>query len=189
MKKLLTSIFAIALIGLVFNSCKKDDETVLDNSITIEGTFTIGDKTFTNPTFDLGKADEHEGYVRPNYQDLKSVVPNMIKIQPIEEGIDVENDFWLEYDYYVYSDSPGTDIESEAYLSIYQPIAVKSSGDGLWLYCGNLKTTITKVGEVGDYIEGTLEGTFSLSKKAETTYPVKGKFKVKRIAYEELNKR
>lgn len=179
MRKLFTLVFAITIVGLIFNSCKKDDETVLDNSITIEGTFTVGDKTYTNPTFDLGASTDHKGFRYPMY--VKSIEPTyMIKIEPLEDVFDLGEGMLLEYDYYIYSDAVGVKTNSEVEFGVFDPLKQV----GFWLYSNNVTTTVTTVDAVGGYIEGTFEGTFYVERKVETTYPVKGKFKVKRTADE-----
>jgi len=180
MKKLFSVMLALAIFSAIFISCSKDDENASpSNSITITGEFIIGEKTYTNPTFDLGEPELHEGYVRPNYQNLKVPVPNMIEIEPFDQ-FDLGNNTVLDYGYSIYSDAPGTDLPSSAHIEVYLNVAKES---GIWLYCDNLLTTVTKVGDVGGYIEGTYEGTFYPSVKSEVSYPVKGKFKVKRIEY------
>ncbi len=178
MKKLVTTIFAIALIGLVFNSCKKDDETVLDNSITIEGTFTIGDKTFTNPTFDFGTPEQNQGYL-VNYIQ-KSEPEGYVKISSGEEDIDLGDGIYLDYDLKAYIIAAGETSDTWIEFTFYN-----EQDDYLSFYSTTFTTKITKIDEVGGYIEGTYEGVVSnslVAKGVEADYPVKGKFKVKRIA-------
>jgi len=171
MKKLLSAIFALALIGIVLNSCKKDDETILDNSITIEGTFTIGEKTFTNPTFNLGEPNLHIGYIRSGFNKSG----NIIIAEPFDE-FELGDGIMMNYTYYIYNDTVG-ESESDVNISVYLP--VKSGG--LFIHSGSLVTKITHVGDVGGYIEGHYEGLFYPNVKKEESYFVKGKFKVKRI--------
>lgn len=174
MKKLLTLIAMFTLVGATFVSCEKDDEESLSNYIKITGEFTVGDKTYTNPTFDLGEPDLHTAYLSPMFEKT-----NMIKVEPIEE-FDLGNNIMLDYDYYIYGETLGEQ-ESSAYISIYLP---REKADGFWIYSNDIFTKITKVDEVGGYIEGEYEGTFYPETKDVEGYPVKGKFKVKRIEYQ-----
>ncbi len=181
MNKVLTSAIALIFISAMFLCCKKDDNSTATNSITITGTFTIGDKTYTNPTFDIGDPNLHKGIIRPNYQVQKYPTSNMIYIEPVDI-YDLGNNIALNYYYSIYSDAVGADISSSAYIGVYLN---SEKGEGVWLYCDNLLTTVTKVGEVDDYIEGTYEGLFTESpaKKDVVEYPVAGKFKVKRYEF------
>lgn len=171
MKKLLTFITVITLLGVTFVSCEKDSEVSSENFIRITGEFTVGDSTFTSPIFNLGDPTLHVGYLSP----MVSKEGNMIKIEP-DSALVVDNDIMLDYDYYIYGSTTG-EFASSAYIAIYVP--VKTSG--FWIYSDDFTTTVTKVGNIGEYIEGYYEGTFFLDKKAEVSYPVKGKFKVERI--------
>ncbi len=99
MKRLLTAIFTLALIGFIFSSCKKDETTPLSNSVTIQGEFTIGDKTFTNPTFDLGEPQKFVGYFR-NF--IKSKEFNGFNFFPTD-NIDLGNNVSLSFDNEIYS--------------------------------------------------------------------------------------
>ena len=174
MKRLLTAIFAFALIGIVFTSCKKDDETVLDNSITIEGTFTVGDKTYTNPTFDLGLSDQYIGYT---YSNTKLLFHNTIGVEI--ESFDLGNNALLDYSLTINTAVAGAEeISIQANLYIYLDAAKTSN---FQLYSDSAKAIVTKVDDVGGYIEGTFEGDFSEPGKKTTPYHVKGKFKVKHI--------
>lgn len=175
MKKLLTLIAIFAIVGATLVSCEKEDEESLSNYIKITGEFTVGEKTYTNPTFDLGEPDLHIAYLSPMFQKT-----NMIKVEPFE-AFDLGNNIILDYDYYIYGEAVG-EFESNANIAIYIPEKVSY---GFWIYCSDLTTKITKVGEVGGYIEGEYEGTFYPDKKSVEGYPVKGKFKVKRIADEQ----
>lgn len=176
MKKLLSALLVLTMISTIFISCSKDDEnTSPSNSISITGTFTVGDKTYTNPTFDLGDPSEHEGYIMPNYQKIPA--PNQIKIQAAED-FDLGNNILLDYYCYINTNTPG-EASASAYIEVYMNVAK----EGLWIYCDNVTATVTKVGDVGGYIEGTYVGTFYPDKKIEVSYPVKGTFKVKRIEY------
>ncbi len=171
MKKLLTFITVITLLGVTFVSCQKESVDSTENYIRIMGEFTVGDSTFTSPIFNLGSPALHVGYLSP--MDSKEV--NMIRIEP-DSALVVDNDIVLDYNYYIYGSTEG-EFESSANVAIYIP--AKTSG--FWIYSDDFTTTVTKVGNVGGYIEGNYEGTFFLDKKTEVSYPVKGKFKVERI--------
>lgn len=93
--------------------------------------------------------------------------------------IDLGNNIYLYYDFDIYSATTGSDIEMSAYIVIYENIQTKSN---LYIYDLNALATITKVGDVGEYIEGTFEGDFDYDKKGVIPpFHVKGKFKVKRV--------
>jgi len=173
MKKTFVLIAVFALAVSVFVSCEKSDESS-SNSITITGTFTVGDKTYENPTFDLGDPTAHIGYIQIQVP-LKS---NRIYVGP-KEPFDVGNGIFLNYEYYINGDAPGT-YESDAYVSVYIP----NGKSGIWLYSSDLTSTVTKVEAVGGYIEGYYEGTFYPDKKTVEGYTVAGKFKVKRVEYQ-----
>jgi len=174
MKKLFAVMLALTMISTIFISCSKDENNSPSNSITIQGEFTIGTKTFTNPTFDLGSSADLTAYLA-NYS--KSTY-NTIVIS--SDGIDLGNNFLMDYDIQIYSVIPGTDISMYAYVAIYENIPAKS---GLYIYSYDAKAKVTKVGDVGGYIEGTFEGDFYYDKKIPTPAPfhLKGTFKVKRI--------
>ncbi len=173
MKKLITLFTVFVLVGITVVSCEKDDSESASNSIKITGTFTVGDKTYENPTFDLGDPTAHIGYIQIQ-EPLKS---NRIYVGP-KEPFDVGNGIFLNYESYINGDAPGT-YESDAYVSVYIP----NGKSGIWLYSSDLTSTITKVDEVGGYIEGYYEGTFYQESKLTGSYTVKGKFKVLRIEY------
>jgi hypothetical protein len=173
MKKLITLIAAFVLVGTSIVSCEKDDSESASNSITIKGTFTAGDKTYENPTFNLGDPSDHIGFIQTNIP----VKANRIYVGP-KEPFDVGDGNFLNYESYINGDAPGT-YESDAYVSVYIP----NGKSGIWLYSSNLTSTVTKVDEVGEYIEGYYEGTFYQETKSAGSYTVKGKFKVLRIEY------
>ena len=170
MKRLFTAIVVLALVGATFNSCKKDDSTI-SNSVTITGTFTIGDKTYTNPTFNLGDPDLHQGYLTTYY---KVPTYNGLRIEDVD-GIDLGNNTLLSYNCDIYTVEPGV-TTMYCYLEIYPSLAKTT---GLYIYSSDAAVTVTKVDAVGGYIEGTYEGDFFLDKKETVPYHLSGKFKVK----------
>lgn len=177
MKKLLTLIAAFALVGVTFVSCEKDDEESASNSITITGNVVIGEKEFTNPTFNLGNPDEHQGYT---VTFVKKNVANGIIIEPVEL-ISIGNNLLLGYQMEIYSAEVG---QTTMYcnVSIYDGTPLNKTY-GFAASASQVTVNITKVGAVGEYIEGTYEGEFGEPTKTEIpTYQIKGKFKVKRIA-------
>lgn len=178
MKKFFAVAVAFFFVSTHFIGCKKDNNDAPgSNSITITGTFTVGETTFNNATFFLGDPNAHEGYVRPNYQIVRKDVLNMIEIVPVN-NIDLGNNIFLSYEYYIFTDTPGS-VQSELYIKVLEG-DVKGN---FMIACYNAPVKITKVDEVGGYIEGTFEGTFHIDKKSVDSYPVKGRFKVKRIEY------
>ena len=90
MKKLLTFITVITLLGVTFVSCQKESVDSTENYIRIMGEFTVGDSTFTSPIFNLGSPALHVGYLSP--MDSKEV--NMIRIEP-DSALVVDNDIVL----------------------------------------------------------------------------------------------
>jgi len=176
MKKLYTAMLALTMVSAIFISCSKDDETPTSNSITILGEFTIGDKTFTDHTFDLGSSSELEGYLTTI--NAKNSVNNAIRIE--NEGIDIGNNILFNFDLEVYSASVGDNISMYADVQVYQNIPLKQT-TSLYIYSNNATANITKVGDVGGYIEGTFEGDFNYSGKVVAPFYLKGKFKVKRV--------
>lgn len=174
MKKLISFIAVLAVVSALFVSCEKDEET-LSNSVKIEGTFTIGEKTYTNPTFNLGEPEAHIGYL-VNYGIAKEY--NGIYIEHAED-VDLGDNVELEYYFQIYSAQVGESTMSSEF-EIYLNLPVKESG--LYIYSNNASVNVTKIGDVGGYIEGTYEGDFYYDdKKAEAPFFLKGKFKVKRI--------
>ena len=173
MKRLLTAIFVLALIGASFYSCKKDETTHNpNNSITITGTFTIGDNTFTNPTFDLGEPTNHVGSYR--IYTLPATV-NGLEFYP-KNDIDLGNNVTLSYENEIYSAATGTaDMFAEFHFYL--------NGTLFTLYSETATAKVTKIDAVGGYIEGTYEGTFyEPTRKNQTSYSIKGSFKVEHIA-------
>ncbi|HSA05184.1 MAG TPA: hypothetical protein P5145_06310 [Tenuifilaceae bacterium] len=176
MKKLFTLITVLALVSATFVSCEKDDSEPASNSITITGTFNVGEKEFTNPTFNLGSAEDHEGFLT-SYDVLKAA--NGIKIYaPMD--IDLGNNLNLYYEMEIYTAQTGT-ANMFCNVGIYEQGTVNKVG-GFYLSCSQGSVTVSKIGEVGGYIEGTYEGDFYEGDKGEVApYHVKGKFKVKRV--------
>lgn len=176
MKKIILALAVLVSACAAIVSCSKDDEILPDNSITITGTFTVGDKTYTNPTFDLGGADEHEAYLatfQKNKQEYNTVVIN--NVNEIMLG---SNNF-VTYNLQIYSAVPASNVNMYAHIGVY-PVGI-AKVSYLSIYGDNAKAKITKIGEVGGYIYGSYEGEFVIPGKTAGTYYVKGKFKVKRI--------
>ena len=169
MNKLPVLIVLLVLAGATFVSCKKDDASA-SNSVTISGSFDVGEKTFNNPTFDLGSPNDHIGYFTP----MIGKTENMIVVEPSSQ-LELGNNIVLDYELDIYRVTPG-EVASYARLAVFLP----EKNSGLWIYCNNVAVTLTKVGAVGDYIEGKYEGTFLLDKKEEIHF-VKGYFKVKHV--------
>ncbi|HSA05186.1 MAG TPA: hypothetical protein P5145_06320, partial [Tenuifilaceae bacterium] len=67
----------------------------------------------------------------------------------------------------------------------YIRISIDDSEEEIWL-SGSFTTTITKIEDIGGYIEGTYTGSFFISNKKEDPIIVDGIFKVKRIANPKL---
>lgn len=177
MKNKLLISFCLLFISCHFIGCKKDvNDSYGENYITITGSFTVGEKNFKNTTFYLGDPSYHEGYIRPRILNAKHVVENMIVIEPVD-NVTIGTDVFINYEYYIYRDTPGS-VESELYINIFDSSEIGNFSISSY----NVPTKITKVDEVDGYIEGSFEGTFGIDKKTGT-YPVKGKFKVKRIDY------
>ncbi|HSA05185.1 MAG TPA: hypothetical protein P5145_06315 [Tenuifilaceae bacterium] len=178
MKKLLTLFAVFALVGITFVACEKDDEESASNSITITGTFNVGEKEFTNPTFNLGEPDEHQGYT---VTFIEKNVYNGIIIEPTDL-ISLGNNLYLYYKMEIYTAQPGT-TTMYCNVSIYEGFIDKKFIADFYVVSQDANVTINKVGALGEYIEGTYEGDFYVPTKAELPpYQIKGKFKVKRIA-------
>lgn len=172
MKRRLTGIFAFALIGIIFNSCKKDNEnTNTYHSITLNGEFTVGDKSFVNPTFNLSLSKDFEGFLRSVDE-----TPDYEAISITKSDIDLGDNIFLHYDIDIESANTGNQINTYAYIFI------KKLGEesGLNFICYDAKSTVTKIGSVGGYIEGTYGGDI-LFQGINETLPFSGKFRVKRI--------
>lgn len=175
MKKLVSFIAVLAVASTLFVSCQKDDESP-DNVVTIQGELTLGDKTYTNPTFNLGSPTNHVGYLT-NYYPAKDY--NGIYIES-NDNIDLGNNVKMEYGLQIYTSQPGAST-MYAWFEFYLDTPAKQSYYYIYSYEANV--TITKVGDVGDYIEGTFEGDFWYGDKkgGDAPFYLKGKFKVKRV--------
>ncbi len=183
MKKLHSLVVMFALVGTTFVSCEKDDEAAA-NSMTIIGTFQVGENQYTNPTFNLGNPDDHEGYL---VSFIGKKVENGMIIEPIM-NIDLGNNLYANYEMEIYTAQPGT---STMYcnVSIYEGMVDKKYIADFYLVSQDADVTVTKVGAVGDYIEGTYEGDFyEPTKKEIPPFHIKGNFKVKRIEAPVYNK-
>ncbi len=177
MKKLFTLIAMFALVGATFVSCEKDDEESITNSITIAGTVYVGAQELTSPTFNLGNSDIHEGFLATFYNKAE---PNAIIIEPADL-ISLGNNLYLYYEMQIYSASVG---QTTMYctVSIYEGQPGRKVSD-FYVSADDITVNLTKVGAVGDYIEGTYNGTFYIPvKSVPDSYQINGKFKVKRIA-------
>lgn len=181
MKKLFTLIAMFALVGATFVSCEKDDESA-SNTITITGTFEVGDKTYTNPTFDLGSPEDHIAWTQAT-TPMKNGSANMIKVYLKDEIINIGGVYNLYYRLRIYNDQPGAadgDINVEIFTDEEKSSVYFGSDEFL--------VNVTSIGEVGGYIEGTYEGTLYCMNKSVEGFPVKGKFKVKRVPMPETKK-
>ncbi len=169
-KKLFLFNFLLCIV-LISNSCKKDDNSPdFTNSITITGTFTVGGKEYINPTFALGSASEHIGYYIYNSKSATG-----IKLEPWDI-VELGNNTVLNYNFDIYGTTPSSNPkELSGFLSIYQR---GDDSDEFTLMNQNVSAVITKVEEVGGYIEGTYEGDFQ-DFSGNTTYHIIGVFKVK----------
>ena len=171
MKKLFTTIIVLTLIGASFYSCKKDDASI-SNSLTITGTFTIGDKVYTNPTFNLGGPEQHMGYLNT----ANKASANSIHVEPWDI-VELGNNVFLNYNFEIYTAVSGPEaVEMFTNLNIYLGGAKSSS---LFLYSNNATAIVSKVGAVDDYIEFTFEGDFYEVIKKTVLYHINGTFKVK----------
>lgn len=172
MKKAIKIFMLIALFSASIYSCKKDDTTdTPSNSITIEGSFTLGDQTFTNPTFDLGTPEENVGLmITPTKQIMEG-----IRISPLNDSIDLGNDVLAYYTFYF----PTTELGHTALNGFFE-VYTKDELNYFYIYAESAVANITKIDEVGGYIEGTYEGLFYLDKKSIDSWYLKGHFKVKR---------
>lgn len=175
MKKLILFLLALVTISVSFVSCEKEDEKLTGvNVVSFTGELIIGDKTYTNPTFDLGDPKEHIAYLRPQYN--KNSMVNFIKMEPWDIIYLPEN-LVFNYNFNINTDKVGV-AESDGYIRI----SIDDSDEEIWLD-GEFTTTITKMEEIDGYIEGTYTGTFySYNKKEGNPITVEGAFKVKRIA-------
>ncbi len=177
MKKIITLFSLIGLLCIGFVSCKKDSEEVATNYVKIEGTFTIGEKEYISPTFDLGNPEDHEA-------QLNTVISkntyNGITIIPAQ-AFDLGNDNSLMYYMEINSAEVGP---AQMYCNFRINSAINKS-TSLFISNDEVNVNITKIGEVGGYIEGTYESDFYLSGEKQAPFHVKGKFKVKR--YESIN--
>lgn len=180
MKKIFALLFAFTLISAFLISCSKDENnpSTPSNYVTILGEFSIGDKTFTNHTFDLDTPTELEGYLTSNVAKLP--VYNAIRIE--NEGIDIGNNMVFNFDLEINSASVGDNVSMYADISIIQNNSIPAKqSTSLYIYSESATANITRIGDVGDYIEGTFEGDFNYSTKVVPPFHVKGKFKVKRV--------
>lgn len=173
MKKLFTLIAVFALVGTSFISCEKDDESA-SNTITITGTFGVGDKTYTNPTFDLGSPEDHIAWIQAT--PMKNGSANMIKVYLKDEIINIGGEYNLYYRLRIYNDQPG-----EADGEINVEIFTYEEKSSVYFGSDEFSVNLTSIGEVGGYIEGTYEGVLYMMSKDVEGFPVKGKFKVKRV--------
>ncbi|HOZ15888.1 MAG TPA: hypothetical protein PLH91_10890 [Tenuifilaceae bacterium] len=177
MKKLFTLIAVFALASATFVSCEKDDEESITNSITIAGTVYVGAQQLTSPTFNLGNPENHEGFLATFYNKAE---PNAIIIEPVDL-ISIGNNLYLYYEMQIYSASIG---QTTMYcnVSIYEGQPGRKVS-GFYVSADDITVNLTKVGAVGEYIEGTYNGTFYIPvKSVPDSYQINGKFKVKRIA-------
>jgi len=183
MKKIITLFAMFALVGATFVSCEKDDEAVA-NSMTITGTFQIGENQYVNPTFNLGNPDEHEGYL---VSFIGKKVDNGMIIEPIMD-IDLGNNLYANYEMEIHTAQPGT-TTMYCNVSIYQGLVDKKTIADFYVVSQDADVTVSKVGAVGEYIEGTYEGDFYEPTKNEIPpFHIKGSFKVKRIETPVYNK-
>ncbi len=177
MKKLLSLFFVLAVVGTTFVSCDKDDdETPVTNSVTITGTFTVGDKTYTSPTFDLGSPENHKGYIEEMITKGEKRVSPLV-ISQVDDSISLGEGYSIRYKFFINSIVVG---QTNGYARI---VVYDKAENEAYLTSSECAFNITAIGNVGEYIEGTYEGTFAELEplKGSVTYPVKGIFKVKRV--------
>ena len=179
MKKLFTLIAVFALVSVSFISCEKDDEESASNTLTITGTFHVGDKTYTNPTFNLGNPDNHNAWVQ---NPLKADV-TCIRAYLKNEIMDIGGGYTLYYVLRIYDYQEG---ETGGELDF----AISSTDQSSVYFSSNeFSVNVTSIGEIGGYIEGTYEGVlYQTVAKSAGGLPVKGNFKVKRVPVPEPEK-
>lgn len=173
MKKFILNLFTLSMILVSFISCEKENEMTGVNVISFTGEFVIGNKTYTNPTFDLGDPKEHIAYLLPQYSE-KNSSSYFIKMEPWNI-IYLPNDIKFNYNFNIYTDKIGT-AESDGYINIF---SINNEDEEIWLN-GSFTTTITKIEDIDGYIEGTYTGSFYPSNKKENPITIDGIFKVKR---------
>lgn len=177
MKKIITLFSLIGILSIAFLGCKKDSEEGATNYVKIEGTFTVGVKEYVNPTFDFGTPEDSEAEL---YTAIGKKTFNGITIVPVQE-FDLGDSNYLMF----YIDINSAEVgPAQMYLNIR--ISSNYEKVGLYISSDAVDVNITKIGDVGEYIEGTYEGDlYNATKKQDLPYHVKGKFKVKR--YESIN--
>jgi len=170
MNKIITKIVLLTVLGCSLYACKKDDEPPVQepptNTVNIQESLTFGDKTYTNYTFDLGKPDQNFGYFTTFDKSSES---NGILIYP-KDSIDLGDNLKLGYELQVQSTVVGS-------CRIYVLIKFYENGEVSAMFWTQMVTgNITKIDEVGGYIEGTYQSMYTGSGF------LTGKFKVSRIS-------
>lgn len=178
MKKLFTLIAVFTLVSATFISCEKDYDASATNSITITGTFQVGDKTYNSPTFDLGNPDNHNAWVRNPIKVDPSVIRAFFK----DEIMNIGDGYSLYYVLRIYDDQLGMG-EGEIDFAISY-----MDQNSVYFVSSEFSVNVTSIGEIGGYIEGTYEGVLYPTAKDAGGFPVKGKFKVKRVPVPEPEK-
>lgn len=183
MKNLLTLIAVFALASSMLVSCEEDEDAVA-NSITIDGTIQVGVTQYNNPTFNLGSPDKHEGYL-VSFIDKK--IANGIIVKPIT-NISLGDYLYANYEMQIHTAQLGT-TTMYCNISLFKGFIDKKVVADFYVVSQDADVTVTKVGAVGDYIEGTYEGDFyEPTKKEIPPFHIKGNFKVKRIEAPVYNK-
>lgn len=158
---------ALAMLSFTFLSCEKNSSEPA-NYLKIEGSFTIGEKEFINPTFNLGEPEEHEGY----FVYFPQKENNAIEIIPTQ-AFDVGDNLLLMYYMQLNTAQVGS-AQMEGNIRIYP-----EEGEPFIISCEGIDANITKIDEVEGYIEGSFQGDYYISLTKVLPYHVKGKFRVK----------
>lgn len=172
--KRLSIILMLSALVFNFTSCENDESEDYDNSITINGSITIDGKTYNNPTFNMGTSMEVKGYTW--LTDNPTAQIYYIGIYPETDLIDTGNGLGIHYYIVLEGSQPGT-------CGLTGNIMFHKNDQFVYgLESKSVQATITKVDQVGGFIEATFTGTFQNFDNNPTTFTVSGKIKAKRIA-------
>lgn len=163
----------LCALAFGFASCESDDNDSYDNYITISGSITINGKTYSNPTFNLGTSSEIQGFL---YQmEIGKNQTSYIDISPKAGTVSAIDDLNIHYYLVLEGDQPGN-------AGLTAMILFNKGDENVFtLESVQVQATITKIEEVGGFIEATYSGSFMDHNTSSQSYSAQGKIKAKRI--------
>ena len=171
--KQISYILLASLLAFGMASCENDESEDYDNSVTISGNVTIGGKTYSNPTFNMGTSMEVEGFTYLTENPTAQIYHTAV--YPKTEMINAGGGLTIHYYFVLEGNQPGT--KGFTGMIMFH----KNDEFVFGLESNDVQVTIEKIDPVGGFIEATYIGTFNDFGNNPQTFSLTGKIKAKRV--------